>query len=121
MQAMHVNDNSPAVTADFCTEKLTEDKSILTVAETARILGVSPKAIYALVKQPYTDFPSLKVGKRILISRELLYKWIQCECQKPSAEINRLRRAGVYATKGCRSCASYGRHSYKNFMFSIKK
>lgn len=59
--------------------------AIISVAEAASILGVSTKAIYALVKQPFTDFPSFKVGKRILISRELLYDWIRRECAKPSA------------------------------------
>ena len=62
-----------------------EERPVLTVEEAAAILGVSSKAIYALVKQPFTDFPSFKVGKRILISREMLYEWIRRECAKPSA------------------------------------
>lgn len=86
MENEYTTDLRPDKTVAVGTDKVTaEDKPILTVAETAQILGVSPKAIYALAKQAYTDFPTFKVGKRILISRELLFKWIQHECEKPSA------------------------------------
>ena len=62
-----------------------ENNPILNVAEVARILGVSPKSVYALIKQPHSTFPAFKVGKRILISYELLLRWIENECEKPSA------------------------------------
>lgn len=64
------------------------DKSpaeIISVAETAAILGVSATAIYALTKQPYTDFPSFRLGKRILIPCTQLGEWLRRELAKPSA------------------------------------
>ena len=74
-----------AVDGSSVDEAPAEERPVLTVDEVAQIFGVSTKAIYALVKQPFTDFPSFKVGKRILIPRRQLNEWIQRECAKPSA------------------------------------
>lgn len=54
------------------TEKLT-----LTVAETARLLGVSVPIAYELAHRK--DFPSFQIGGRIVVNRRLLEKWVDCQ------------------------------------------
>ncbi len=54
------------------TEKLT-----LTVAETARLLGLSLPKVYALTHR--ADFPAFRIGNRTLGSRRLLEKWVDRE------------------------------------------
>lgn len=44
-------------------------------AETvAKVLGVSDSSVYELIQED--DFPSLRIGKRIVIPKEELRKWI---------------------------------------------
>lgn len=62
-----------------------EERPVITVAEAASILGVSARAIYALVREPYTNFPSMRLGMRILIPRKQFNEWLQRELAKPSA------------------------------------
>ena len=57
------------------TEKLT-----LTVKEMQNMLGISRTEAYALVNQD--DFPSFRIGKKILISRTGLYQWIDRQTMK---------------------------------------
>ena len=54
------------------TEKLT-----LTVAETARLLGLSLPKVYALTHR--ADFPAFRIGTRTFVSRRLLEKWVDRE------------------------------------------
>lgn len=46
-----------------------------TVTEAARALGISRPSMYALIHQE--GFPTLKVGGRRLISKELLAEWVR--------------------------------------------
>lgn len=48
---------------------------MLSVTETATVLGISRTSAYELVKG--NDFPSIKVGSRIVVPKDELQKWIQ--------------------------------------------
>ena len=52
------------------TERLT-----LSVQEAAEQLGISDRYVYQLSHR--ADFPTVKIGKRILISREGLTEWVR--------------------------------------------
>ena len=56
------------------------EKLTLTVKEMQTQLGISRPEAYALVKQD--DFPSFRIGKRILISKAGLYQWIDRQTMK---------------------------------------
>ncbi len=55
------------------------------VTEAAEALGVSRRTMYDLINRE--DFPTLKVGGRRLISRELLAEWVRVQAggQKEAA------------------------------------
>lgn len=59
------------------------EKIAITVKEAAALLGVSPPLVYELINRE--DFPSFKVGKRRLISRAGLEKWVQIQAQSGAA------------------------------------
>ena len=46
----------------------------LNVKQLAELLGVSDSIVYELIQED--DFPSLRIGKRIVIPKEELRKWI---------------------------------------------
>lgn len=48
---------------------------MLSVTETAAVLGISRTSAYELVKG--NDFPSIKVGSRIIVPKDELQQWIQ--------------------------------------------
>ncbi len=50
------------------------------VTEAAEALGISRRAMYNLINRE--DFPTLKVGSRRLISRELLAQWVRDQVEK---------------------------------------
>jgi len=52
----------------------------LTVKEVAQALGVNVNAAYELVKQK--DFPSIKVGRRILIPEEAFNRWLNNKAEE---------------------------------------
>ena len=66
------------------------------VTEAAEALGVSRRTMYDLINRE--DFPTLKVGGRRLISRELLAEWVRVQAggQKEAAP-------GVDGTKSGRA------------------
>lgn len=47
---------------------------LLNVKQLAELLGVSDSSVYELIQED--DFPSLCIGKRIVIPKEELRKWI---------------------------------------------
>lgn len=54
----------------------------MTVREAAKYLNVNSNSMYGLVHQP--DFTAaLRIGRRILISREALVEWVRNEASKP--------------------------------------
>ncbi len=66
------------------------EKLTLSVTEAAQALGVSRGAMYELIHRE--DFPTLKVGARRLISRELLADWVRVQAggtkKEPSGATN---------------------------------
>ena len=50
------------------------------VTEAADALGISRRAMYDLIHRE--DFPTLKVGGRRLISKDLLREWVKAQAQK---------------------------------------
>lgn len=64
------------------------ERLALSVTEAAEALGVSRRTMYDLINRE--DFPTLKVGGRRLISRELLAEWVRVQAggqkeSRPSA------------------------------------
>lgn len=53
---------------------------VYSVSEAAEALGLSRHSMYRLIHQE--GFPTLKVGGRRLISRELLAEWIKANAGK---------------------------------------
>lgn len=49
----------------------------VSAAEAARLLGVSKPTIYQYINQE--DFPSFRLGGRVLISVEGLRKWVEAQ------------------------------------------
>ena len=47
---------------------------LLNVKQLAELLGVSDSSVYELIQED--DYPSLRIGKRIVIPKEELRKWI---------------------------------------------
>ena len=47
---------------------------LLNVKQLADLMGVSDSSIYELIQED--DFPSLRIGKRIVVPKEELRKWI---------------------------------------------
>ena len=47
---------------------------LLNVKQLAELLGVSDSSVYELIQKD--DFPSLRIGERIVIPKEELRKWI---------------------------------------------
>ena len=47
---------------------------LLNVKQLADLLGVSDSSVYELIQED--DFPSLRIGKRIVIPKEELREWI---------------------------------------------
>ncbi len=57
----------------------------LTVEEAADELHISRPVAYELVKEP--DFPSFRIGKRILINRLGLQRWIDNQSNQPLPDL----------------------------------
>lgn len=55
-----------------------KDKMTLTVEEMAAQLNISRNTAYALTREH--GFPSIKIGKRLLINRALLQQWLDAQC-----------------------------------------
>ena len=53
------------------------------VTEAAAALGVSRRTMYELINRK--DFPTLKIGGRRLISRELLAEWVRVQADGEAA------------------------------------
>ena len=55
------------------------DRLALSVTEAAEALNVSRPAVYQLMRR--ADFPAFRVGRRTLISRSGLERWIEAQAQ----------------------------------------
>lgn len=58
----------------------TTNRATLTVDELKETLGISRTEAYELVKQD--DFPSFRIGKKILISKQGLQQWISRQIEQ---------------------------------------
>ena len=56
------------------------EKLTLSVAEAAGVVGVSTRYMYDLVKME--GFPTIRVGKRLLVSAKGLERWVEEQAQK---------------------------------------
>ena len=54
---------------------MSDEKLLLTATETAKLLSISRTAVYQLVRRD--DFPKMYVGRKVLIAREELVKWVK--------------------------------------------
>lgn len=52
----------------------------LTVPQMMKVLNISKNVAYELTKEP--DFPCFRLGKKILINRDLLQDWLNRKCRK---------------------------------------
>lgn len=59
-----------------------EKKLALSVPETAKILGVSVPTAYALTRR--ADFPAFHVGRRTLVDRAGLARWVSAQTGRES-------------------------------------
>ena len=62
---------------------MSESKLTYSVAETARVLGLSRPTVYRLMDRP--DFPSVRVGSRVLIPCGLLREWLEEQALRKEA------------------------------------
>lgn len=61
------------------------DKLTLTPAEAVKVLGISLPVFYQLCKT--TDFPSFKVGRKILVSEDGLRRWVERQAAGGMADV----------------------------------
>lgn len=54
--------------------------ALLSVRDVVKLTGLSRATVYALVHA--TDFPSFRVGQRVLVSRDGFKRWIEQQVQK---------------------------------------
>lgn len=62
------------------------ERATLTVEEMGEYLGIGRSAAYAAVAKG--EVPSIRIGRRILISRQVLEKFLQGELRPPSSKEN---------------------------------
>ena len=56
------------------------DKKTLSVAEAAAVVGISTRYMYDLVKTK--GFPTIQIGRRLLVSAKGLEQWLDEQAQK---------------------------------------
>lgn len=57
-------------------EAQSEKKMTLTLEEVVKETGIGRNTITALINAPNTDFPYLKVGRKLLVNRDKLVEWL---------------------------------------------
>lgn len=62
-----------------------QEKVMLTVPEAAQILRIDKVTVYELAKS--NGFPALRIGRRVLIPREALMRWIEAESMNKQAAV----------------------------------
>lgn len=56
------------------------EKKTLSVAEAAKVVGISDRYMYDLVKTK--GFPTIQIGRRLLVSAKGLERWLDEQAQK---------------------------------------
>ena len=59
-------------------------RMVMTVEEMGKELGISRATAYELTQRP--DFPSFSIGRRVLVSRDGLLKWIEKQYSSKSPD-----------------------------------
>lgn len=62
---------------------MSENKITYSVTEAAQVLGLSRPTVYRLIDRP--DFPSVRVGSRVLIPCSLLQEWLEEQASRKEA------------------------------------
>lgn len=62
----------------------TEEQLAYSIPEVAKILGIAECNAYELEKRP--DFPSYRIGRRIIVPRHLFIRWMEQEVAKKMGE-----------------------------------
>lgn len=62
-----------------------QEKIMLTVPEAAQILRIDKVTVYELAKS--NGFPALRIGRRVLIPRDALLRWIEAESMNKQAAV----------------------------------
>lgn len=60
------------------------DKMVLSIDETAYVLGVSKPMVYELTK--LNDFPCFRIGKRLVVGKDALQRWVDGQCHREEKE-----------------------------------
>lgn len=60
-------------------QRIKQDKMLLTVQETAETLRLSRPTVYTLIHRD--DFPSIRIGSKILINAKKLQEWVDNQSQ----------------------------------------
>lgn len=59
---------------------MTPEKKVLSVAEAAKVIGISTRYMYDLVRTE--GFPTIQIGRRLLVSAKGLDRWLEEQAQK---------------------------------------
>ena len=59
-------------------------KLLLSVTEAARLLGISRNLAYSLISEG--RLPSIRLGRRVLVARQALERWIERQIELPLAD-----------------------------------
>lgn len=59
---------------------MTPEKKVLSVAEAAAVIGISTRYMYDLVRTE--GFPTIQIGRRLLVSAKGLDRWLEEQAQK---------------------------------------
>ena len=62
-----------------------QKKIMLTVPEAAQILRIDVHTVYEMAKT--SSFPALRIGRRVLIPRDALMRWIETEARNKQAAV----------------------------------
>jgi len=54
---------------------MNENEVYISVMDASKILGLSKNSMYSLARQP--GFPSVRIGKKIIIGRSALDEWMK--------------------------------------------
>ena len=52
----------------------------LNAEQVAAVLGIAPSSAYELMHQP--DFPTLRIGRRIVVPKEKFIQWVERNTEK---------------------------------------
>ena len=58
---------------------MTDVRLTFTIPETSKLLGISEPSCYELARRK--DFPSFRVGRKILVNRKKLQEWLDKESE----------------------------------------